>query len=64
MTLVQRQDLAGPVSLHGWYDVIEDGEIHVFDEKQGAFVPASLVSKTGTGPYQPDVENDGQVICQ
>lgn len=64
MTLVQRQVLAGPVSLHGWYDVIEDGELQVFDAKQGAFVPASLASNTGTGPYQPYVGNDGQVICQ
>ena len=64
MTLVQQQVLAYPLSLYGWYDVIEDGEIHVFDAKQGDFVPASLASNTGTGPYQPYVENDGQVICQ
>jgi carbonic anhydrase len=62
--MVQREVLAGQLSLHGWYYVIEDGEIHVFDAKQGDFVPASLASNTGTGPYQPYVENDGQVICQ
>jgi carbonic anhydrase len=62
--MVQREVLAGQLSLHGWYYVIEEGEIHVFDAKQGDFVPASLASNTGTGPYQPYVENDGQVICQ
>ena len=62
--MVQRQVMAGQLTLHGWYYVIEEGEIHVFDAQQGDFVPASLASNTGTGPYQPYVENDGQVISQ
>lgn len=53
----------GHLSLHGWYYVIEDGEVHVFDAEQGDFVPASVASNSGTGPYQPYVEHDGQVIC-
>ena len=53
---------AGQLSLHGWHYVIEDGEVHVFDAEQGAFVPSSVASHSGTGPYQPYVEHDGQVI--
>ena len=51
------------LALHGWHYVIEEGEVHVFDAKQGAFVPASVASHNGTGPYQPYVEHDGQVIA-
>ena len=50
------------IALHGWHYVIEDGEIHVFDAQKGDFVPASLASNSGTGPYQPYVEHDGQII--
>ncbi len=39
------------ISLHGWHYVIEDGEVHVFDVKTGAFVPASMSEHSGTGPY-------------
>jgi carbonic anhydrase len=42
--------------------VIEQGEIHVFDAQQGGFVPASVASNSGTGPYQPYVEHDGQIL--
>jgi carbonic anhydrase len=56
---VRRAVEAGLLSLHGWHYVIEDGEVHVFDAKDGTFVPASLASHSGTGPYQPYVENDG-----
>jgi carbonic anhydrase len=42
--------------------VIEEGDVHVFDAEQGAFVPASVASHSGTGPYQPYVEHDGQII--
>jgi carbonic anhydrase len=59
---VRRDVEAGRLALHGWHYVIEDGEVHVFDAKQGAFVPASVASHSGTGPYQPYVEHDGQVI--
>jgi carbonic anhydrase len=59
---VRRSVEAGQLSLHGWHYVIEDGEVHVFDAEQGAFVPSSVASHSGTGPYQPYVEHDGQVI--
>lgn len=62
--LVQRQVAAGQLTLHGGYDVIEDGEMHIFDAQQGGFVPAPLTSNRGTGLYQPYVENDGQIISQ
>ena len=61
--MVRKQVEAKAVTLHGWHYVIEDGEIHVFDVKQGQFVPASVASHSGTGPYPPYVEHDGQVIC-
>ena len=32
-------------------DVIEDGEIHVFDVHSGQFIPASVASHSGHGPY-------------
>jgi carbonic anhydrase len=59
---VRREVEAGRLALHGWHYVIEEGEVHVFDAKQGAFVPASVASHSGTGPYQPYVEHDGQII--
>jgi carbonic anhydrase len=60
--MVQRRVEAGALSLHGWHYVIEDGEIHVFDAQQGDFLPASLASNAGTGPYREYVEHDGQVL--
>jgi carbonic anhydrase len=32
---------------------MEEGEVHVFDVKSGQFVPASVASHSGDGPY-PD----------
>ena len=61
--MVRKQVESKAVTLHGWHYVIEDGEIHVFDVKQGQFVPASVASHSGTGPYPPYVEHDGQIIC-
>ena len=61
--MVRRAVDAGRMTLHGWHYVIEEGEIHVFDVQQGAFVPASVSLHSGTGPYQPYVEHDGQIIC-
>ncbi|MGV8805033.1 MAG: carbonic anhydrase [Polaromonas sp.] len=61
--MVRRAVEAGALTLHGWHYVIDEGEIHVFDARQGDFVPASLASSCGTGPYAPYVEHDGQVIC-
>jgi carbonic anhydrase len=52
----------GELTLHGWHYVIEEGEVHVFDAQKGDFVPASLASNSGTGPYRVYVEHDGQVI--
>ncbi|RYF41889.1 MAG: carbonic anhydrase [Comamonadaceae bacterium] len=61
--MVRRAVDAGQMTLHGWHYVIEEGEIHVFDVQQGAFVPASVSLHSGTGPYQPYVEHDGQILC-
>ncbi len=60
--MVRRAVEQDQMTLHGWHYVIEDGEIHVFDVRQGEFIPASIASHSGTGPYQPYVEHDGQVI--
>jgi carbonic anhydrase len=60
--MVRREVEGGRLTLHGWHYVIEAGEIHIFDVRQGNFVPASLASNSGTGPYQPYVEHDGQII--
>lgn len=60
--MVRQQVEAGRLSLHGWHYVIEDGEIHVFDAEQAGFLPASVASHSGTGPYAPYVEHDGQVL--
>ena len=60
--MVRREVEKGALTLHGWHYVIEDGEIHIFDIRQGSFVPAAIASNSGTGPYQPYVEHDGQII--
>jgi carbonic anhydrase len=62
--MVRREVEAGRLTLHGWHYVIEQGEIHVFDAQKGDFIAASLADNSGTGPYQPYVEHDGQVISQ
>ena len=56
--MVRREVEAGQLTLHGWHYVIEDGEVHVFDAKQCAFVSAAQASHSGTGPYQPYIEHD------
>lgn len=58
--MVRRAVETGHLSLHGWHYVIEDGEVHVFDAENGGFVPASQAATSGTGPYTPYVEPDGQ----
>ncbi|MEO7401379.1 MAG: carbonic anhydrase [Polaromonas sp.] len=60
--MVRRAVEGGTLTLHGWHHVIEDGETYIFDAQQGGFVSASVASHCGTGPYQPYVEHDGQVI--
>jgi carbonic anhydrase len=49
--MVRERVETGQLSLHGWHYVIEDGEVHVFDVKAGAFIPASNAEHAGTGPY-------------
>ena len=60
--MVRREVEAGRLTLHGWHYVIEDGDVHVFDAQQGDFIAASVASNSGTGPYAPYVEHDGQVF--
>ncbi len=60
--MVRREVEAGRLTLHGWHYVIEDGDTHIFDVQRGAFVSASQSTHSGTGPYQPYVENDGQIF--
>ena len=62
--MVRREVEAGRLHLHGWHYVIEQGEVHVFDAQQGTFVAASDAAHSGTGPYRPYVEHDGQVIAE
>lgn len=50
------------ISLHGWHYVIEEGEVHVFDVKSGAFVPASQADHSGTGPYQEADPDSGSIF--
>jgi carbonic anhydrase len=49
--MVRERVDARSLSLHGWHYVIEDGEVHVFDVVQGAFVAASRAEHAGTGPF-------------
>lgn len=60
--MVRREIEAGKLTLHGWHYVIEEGEIHVFDAQAGGFVAASVSNHSGTGPYEPYVEYDGQIL--
>lgn len=60
--MVKRRVEARKLTLHGWHYVIEQGEIHVFDAAQLDFVPASVASNPGTGPYREYVEHDGQIL--
>ena len=62
--MVRREIEAGKLTLHGWHYVIEEGEIHVFDAQSGGFVAASVSDHSGTGPYQPYVEHDGQILTE
>lgn len=55
---VERSEL----SLHGWHYVIEDGEVNVFDVRQGRFVPASRAEHSGDGPYSLEPVDPGQSI--
>jgi carbonic anhydrase len=50
--MVRSRVEAGTLALHGWHYVIEDGEIHVFDIREGGFVAASNATTAGTAPYR------------
>jgi carbonic anhydrase len=60
--MVRRDVEAGRLTLHGWYYVIEDGDIHVFDAKAGNFVSASVAQHSGTGPYPQYEEQSAQML--
>ncbi len=49
--MVRRAVEAGDLTLHGWHYVIEDGDVHVFDAQRAAFIPASVATHIGAGPY-------------
>jgi carbonic anhydrase len=57
--MVRERVEARQLSLHGWHYVIEDGEVHVFDVRSGAFVAASQAEHSGTGPYMLYDDTDG-----
>ncbi len=60
--MVRERVEAGRLALHGWHYVIEDGEVHVFDVRSGAFVPASRADHSGTGPFDAAPVDDGSGI--
>ena len=60
--MVREHVEADRLTLHGWHYVIEDGEVHVFDVRSGAFVAASMAEHSGTGPYAPWVEKPSDEI--
>ena len=49
--MVRERVEANTLTLHGWHYVLEDGEVHVFDVRRGAFIAASAADNAGTGPY-------------
>ncbi len=49
--MVRRAVEAGDLTLHGWHYVIEDGDVHVFDAQHAAFIPGSVATHIGAGPY-------------
>ena len=51
--MVRRAVEAGHLHLHGWHYVIEQGQVHVFDAQQGAFVPAAEAGHSGNEPILP-----------
>ena len=60
--MVRERVEAGALALHGWHYVIEDGEVHVFDVRSGAFVPASSAEHSGTGPFDSAPVDDGSSL--
>jgi carbonic anhydrase len=47
--MVRRRVDAGTLTLHGWHYIIEDGEVHTFDIRDGRFIPATLAEHSGIG---------------
>lgn len=60
--MVRERAERGVLALHGWHYVIEDGEVNVFDVRQGCFVPASVAEHCGDGPYCLDPVDPGRPI--
>jgi carbonic anhydrase len=60
--MVRERVEAGQITLHGWHYVIEDGEVHVFDVRQGGFVAASRADNSGTGPFDHAPVDDGSRV--
>ena len=42
--MVRERVEAGEMTLCGWHNVIEDGELHVFDVRSGSFVAVGLAA--------------------
>ena len=51
--MVRRAVESGRLHLHGWHYVIEQGQVHVFDAQQGAFLPAAEAGHSGNEPILP-----------
>lgn len=49
--MVRESVETGALTLHGWHYVIEDGEVHVFDLREGRFIAASKAGSSGTTPH-------------
>jgi carbonic anhydrase len=58
--MVRSQVEKKELTLHGWYYVIEEGEVQVFDVVEGKFIPAHYADNCGTGPYADDHFNGDQ----
>lgn len=56
--MARRRVEAGLLALHGWHYVIEDGEVHVFDVRNGSFLPASAALHDGKVPDQAITDGD------
>ena len=61
--MVRQRVQQGQLTLHGWHYVIEEGQVYVFDVASGGFIAASQAAHSGTMPYPPYVEHDGQVLA-
>ena len=46
--MVRERVEKGDLFLHGWYYMIEEGEVSILDVQSGKFVPASVTDVTDT----------------